>query len=182
MLENVNILGVINNYKIGLKFNGTVRELNINNIENALKMVGLEKSVLEKTLDELTISEKFKIDLVTKLNKDIIIVGNLSNCLIKKEMEYMKKLFLKLSNEYKKKIIVIDKDVETFFNLTNSIVVMKDKEIIYKTEDFFDKELYKHTSTPKIIDFIFYVNEKNIKLDKNVDIYELIKNIYRSVS
>lgn len=182
ILEKTNIVGVISNYKININTTGYVKDLNVNNINNALKMVGLDDSFLDKKLNDLTISELWKIDLVTKLNKDIIIVGDLSNNLIKKDVDYMKKLFLKLSNEYNKKIVVIDNDVRVFFNLTNNILVMKDKKIIYKTNNFFDEELYKYTRIPKIVEFIKYVNRNEKKLDYNIDIYELIKDIYRSVS
>lgn len=182
ILEKTNIVGVISNYKISINFDGFVKDIQVNNIGNALKMVGLNDSFLDKKMEDLTLSELWKIDLATKLNKEVIIIGDLSNNLVKKDIDYMKKLFLKLSNEYNKKIVIIDNNVKTFFDLTNTLLVMKDKKIIYKTDNFFDEELYKYTSMPKIIDFIKYVNKNDKKLDNNIEIYELIKDIYRSVS
>ena len=59
---------------------------------------------------------------------------------------------------------------------------MQNKTIIYETEDFFDDNLYKYVKCPKIIEFIKYVNKDGKKLENNTDIYELIKDIYRSVT
>jgi len=182
LLSKESIIGVISNYKLNINNNGLVRDLKIKNINNALKMVGLDDRFLDKNIEELTISELWKIDLATKLDREVIIVGNLSNCLIQKDIEYMKKLFIKLSNSFNKKIVVIDNKVDVFFNLTKLVVVMKDKNIIYKTDNMFDDELYKYVRMPKIVEFIKYVNEDNTYLNNNIEIYELIKDIYRSVS
>ena len=59
---------------------------------------------------------------------------------------------------------------------------MKDKKIIYVADDFYDDELYKYVNIPNIVDFIKFVNNDNKRLDNNIEIYELIKDIYRSVS
>jgi len=175
------IVGIISNYKINLK-NFFVKKLNINNPEMALKMVGLDNTYLDKKTIDLSLSEKLKVDLATKLNKDIIIVGDLSNSLIYKELEFIKKLLLKLSNEYNKKIVVIDNDVNSFINLVKHIYVLENKEIIYDTNDYFDKKLYEYTKKPEIVDFIEYVNKDSERVDLTLDIYELIKDIFRRVS
>lgn len=181
ILKNDKIIGVIGNYQSTLQ-SCFIKDLNIKNISKALIMVGLDDTFINKRFEELTLSEQFKIDLATKLNKDIIIIGNLSKNLIYKDIEYIKKLLLKLCNEYHKKIIVIDEDVNIFFNLVKHIYVLKDKKIVYDTNDFFDDNLYKYVKMPKIIDFIKYVNKDEIRINNNLEIYELIKDIFRRVS
>ncbi len=182
ILNENELLGVISNYDTSFKIEGYVKDLNVKNILQALKMVLLDDTYLDKKIEDLTLNEQFKIDLMLKINKDIIIVGNLSKVLNYKDIEYFKKLFLKLNNDYHKKIVIIDRDVKVFFNLVKDMVVLKDKKIVYETKDFFDNELYQYTKIPPIIEFIKYLNSKNIKINKTVDIYELIKDIYRSVS
>ena len=181
MLENYGIIGIVSNYNSSLK-DSKVKELNIKNISKALKMVSLDDSYLDKFTNELTCSEKFKIDLAMKLDKDIIIIGNLSKCLIYKDIEYIKKLLNKLNNDYHKKIIIIDEDINVFINLVKVICVMQNKKIIYSTIDFYDDKLYEYVKMPKIIDFVKYVNSNEKKLDNHLDIHELIKDIYRSLS
>ena len=181
-LDKYGIIGVVSNYQINLDKTLKVSELNIKNIEKALIMVGLNNSYLERTIEDLSISELFKIDLITKLDKNIIIVGNLYNSLIYKDREYIKKLLLKLHNDYNKKIIVIDNFIDSFINLVNNIYVIKDRKIVYNTNDFYDDELYNYVKMPKIVEFIKYVNIDTKKIEKTIDIYELIKDMYRNLS
>ena len=182
LLNEYGIIGVIGNYQNKISYNGKVKDVQIKDINNALKMVLLDDSVLDKEIDELSISEYFKVELMTKLEQDIIIIGNLSNSLIYKDKEYIKKLLIKLNKDYNKKIVIIDNDVKVFFNCVKMICVVNKDNVIYSTDNFYDDELYKYTKMPKIINFVKYVKNNNIDLDENIDIYELIKDIYRRVS
>lgn len=181
MLNNYGIIGIISSYNSNFNVE-RVNELKIKNQDKAFKMVGLSKDILDKNINELSLSEQFKLDLATKLDKDIIIIGNLSKNLIYKDIEYIKKLLIKLNNDYHKKIIVIDEDVNIFFNLVKYMYVIRNKKVIYKTDNFYSDELYKYCKMPKIIEFIKYVNEDKKRLNENIDIYELIKDMYRSLS
>lgn len=181
LLNTYEIIGIVSNYQSSLP-DILVSNLNIKNINKALLMVGLDESILSKKVSELTLSELFKVDLLTKLDKDIIIIGNLSKNLIYKDIEFIKKLLLKLSNEYNKKIVIIDEDIKVFMNLVKYIYVMKNKQIIYSTNNFFDDELYKYVKMPKIIEFIKYVNKDEKRVDETLEIYELIKDIFRRLS
>ena len=181
IVNKFGIIGVISSYQSNFNKTGKISNLGIKDLEKALQIVGLDESYINKDINELTISELFKIELMTKLENDLIIVGDLSNILNYKDEEYIKKLLLKLNRDYGKKIVVIDNDVSIFFNLTKNIFVIKDNEIIYSTNDYYDDDLYKYTNMPKIIDFIKYINKDMKVLNENIEIYELIKDIYRSV-
>lgn len=182
IINSYGIVGIISSYKSNLDLDKTILELKINNLNSALKIVGLDNDIVNIKLKNLALSTLLKIDLATKLNNDIIIIGNLSNMLDYKDLEFIKKLLIKLNNEYAKKIVVIDNEIKTFFNLTKRIIIMQNKTILYETDDFYDEQLYKYVKMPKIIEFIKYVNQKAKILENNIDIYELIKDIYRSVS
>lgn len=181
ILDKYGIVGIVSKYNTIISDN-KVSELNIKNINNALKMVGLDISLKDKKYSELSLSEQLKIDLATKLDKDIIIIGNMSNNLIYKDREYIKKLLIKLNNDYHKKIVVIDEDISVFIGLVKDICVMENKSIIYECNNFFDDNLYKYVKMPKIVEFIKYVNKDNKLLDENLDIYELLKDMYRRLS
>ena len=181
LLENNEIIGIVGTYQISEIKEIYVKDLPIKNINDALKMVNLDTSIISKKISELTLSELFKIDLMLKLSNNIIIVGNLSKMLNYKDIEYIKKLLLKLNNDYQKKIVIIDEDINVFMNITNIIYVMKNREIIYKTSDFYDDKLYEYVKMPKIIEFVKFVQLQH-ELDNHLDIYELIKDIYRRVS
>lgn len=182
IVDKYKIIGVISSYQSSLKNTGTVKDLNIKNLEQALKMVGLSSQFIDKNLQDLTISELWKVELATKLHQKIIIVGNLFDSLNHQDIEFTKKLLLKLSNEYNKKIIIIDNHVEVFFEVVKRIVVVKNHEQVYETSDFYDDLLYQYVKMPKIVEFVKFINQSGIKLQNHIDIYELIKDIYRVVS
>lgn len=181
IIKDKEIIGIVSNYQHSLE-NGLVKDLNIKNIEKALLMVNLDNKVLNKKIDELTLNELFKVDLLTKLDKEIIIIGNLSKNLIYRDIEFIKKLLLKLNKEYNKKIVIIDENIDVFINLVNYIYVLKNKQIVYSTNDYFDDELYEYVKCPKIIEFIKYVKKDGKKVDETLEIYELIKDIFRRLS
>lgn len=180
LVQNRDIVGVIGSYKPN--FSGIyVQDLNIKKLEQAFLMVGLDISAKDKKVQDLNDAEKLKLDLAKQLYNDIIIVGELSSSLNKKDLDYIKKLLLKLQEKEHKKIIIIDNKVDTFFFLTKDIVVFKNNEIVYETSNYFNLELYNYTRMPKIVEFINYVNKDKKILNENIDILELIKDIYRSV-
>lgn len=181
MLKNNGIIGVVSNYQHSLP-NILVKDLKIKNIDKALIMISLDNSVLNKNVNELTLKELFMVDLLTKLDKDIIIVGNLSKSLIYKDIEFIKKILLKLNKEYNKKVVIIDEDVNVFINVVKYVYVLKNKEIVYSTDNFYDDKLYEYVKMPKIVEFIKYVNKNNKRIDETLEIYELIKDIFRRLS
>ena len=181
MLKNNEIIGVVSNYQHTMD-DVLVKDLKVKNILKAIVMVNLDNKVLDKRVSELSLSELVKVNLITKLDKDIIVIGNLSKSLINKDIEYIKKLLLKLNKEYNKKIVIIDDDINVFMNIVKCIYVLKNKELIYSTDNFFDEELYNYVKMPKIVEFIKYVNKDNKRIDETLEIYELIKDIFRRLS
>ena len=182
LLDNHSIIGVISGYKSTLKLQGTVNDLSIANINEKLMLVGLDESIKNKNITLLSISELWKVELLSKLDEDIIIIGNMYNSLIHKERENIKRLLINLSVENNKKIILIDNRIESFINLVEKIVVINNKNIVFETEDVFDNKLYEYASMPCIIDFIKYANRDEKRIVETTDIYELIKDIYRRCS
>ncbi len=176
------IIGITGSMKFTNKLSGKVSDLNIKNIDKALQIVDLTNDIKEKDIKDLSISELWKIDLLLKLDNDTIIVGNLSSSLNYKSREYIKKVLKKLNKDFNKKIVIIDRDINVFFNIVDRIYVTKGRNIIYTTTDFYDDKLYEYVNMPKIIDFVKYVNKDKKILENHTDIYELIKDIYRSVS
>ena len=96
LVKDYGIIGICSTYQSNLNQNAFVKDLNIKDIDKALKIVDLDASIKDKAVKDLTLSEQFKVELATKLHDKTIIIGNLSNTLNYKTQEYMKKLFIKL--------------------------------------------------------------------------------------
>ena len=176
------IIGVISNYKNSLKEDLLVKDLlNSKNNKDLLKFLNLSDNLLEKKINELSLSEKTKIDLLSKINNDIIIIGGFSNNLIYKDKELICKFLIKLNQRFNKKIIIIDSDISALMNICKYFIVLKDNKVLYKTNDVYDNKLYYYINKPEIVTFVQNARKKGILLDNYTDIYELLKAIYRSI-
>lgn len=181
-LDKYNTIGILSDYKVSLDDNKKVSDILISKNNNQLlKFLNLNDSLLEKKIKELSLSEKIKIDLLSKVNNDIIITGGFSNNLIYKDREIVSKFLLKLSNDFDKKIIIIDNNIETVMNICKYFIVIQNNKILYKTTDIYDKGLYNYVDKPEIVNFVLKAKDKGIDLEYYTDIHELLKAIYRSI-
>ena len=154
-------------------------------IEDSLKMVVLPLEILSKKMNVLSTSELLKIELSILLlrNVDTIVVYQFDSYFMEKELSYFKKLFKKLVSKYGKTIVILDSKLEFMIDLADRIVVRNSKNEleVFVNPTFYEERLLELLGTPKIVDFVNYVNQCGKKIDKYTDIKELIKAIYREV-
>ena len=168
----------MNNY--GYKTTNVVKH-----VVQSLRIVGLDETYLDRDPNELSSIEKKKIELaiVMSYNPEVIILDNFDMGLSFREKEYFRKLFLKLKNKYNKTIIIITNDVEFLFDIVDNVhVIHKSKLVLSEGKDiFYNINLYKYTSIPRIVEFTKYAELKGYDIKKCTDIKELIKELYRNV-
>lgn len=181
-LENIkeSLIGIVsNNYKKEDYDNLFVRDVVIKKPESALKMVGLTNDYLEKKMSDLSVSDKNKVILASKLQEKIIVLYNFSLGLTKKEIESFKALFKKIVT-YNRKIVLFDKNSSMFLNCVEKIYVLDDREnVLFETNDIYSLELTKYIDAPELVQFINDLDKKGIKINKYVEFDELLKAIYR---
>ena len=175
-----NIIGILstdkllkNDYK-----NKKVKDIIPYKFEQSLKMVGLKEEIANVIYEELSSREKSKVILASKLNEKIIVLENFSKGLIKKDFDNFKRLFKRLTN-YNKKIILIDNNLELFLNCVDSIYIIDNDKIAYKTDNIFDPTIYLNSDSPKIVEFTYLSEDEGIHIDEYKELDELIKAIYR---
>ena len=171
------IIGIVSNDYIEDELKGTVKDIVIKKSSDALKMVGLDDSYLDKDFMDLSDRDKNKIILASKLqNKEIKLI-NFSKGLTNKDIEFFKKLFKKIVS-YGRKIILVDKNSNMFMNCVDNLYVIN-KEIILETDDLYNEELKKYIDVPSIVEFTHKSLENGIKLNHYNDVDDLLKAIYR---
>lgn len=171
------IIGIVSNDYIEDELKGTVKDIVVKKSSDALKMVGLDDSYLDKDFRDLSDRDKNKIILASKLqNKEIKLI-NFSKGLTNKDMEFFKKLFKKIVS-YGRKIILVDKNSNMFMNCVDNLYVIN-KEIILETDDLYNEELKKYIDVPSIVEFTHKSLENGIKLNHYNDLDDLLKAIYR---
>ena len=155
-----------------------VKDIIPKKITDSLKMVNLEENIQNKTFKELSSRDKNKIILASQLQNDIIILYDFTKGMLKKDLEYFKKLFKRIAN-YGKKIILVTKDANLFLGCVDKIYLIEDDKVVYQTDDCFDLAIYNNIDMPLMVEFIQDCYDLGIHLDAYTDINELIKAIYR---
>lgn len=146
--------------------------------EDALKMVGLDASILDKSFNELSSRDKNKVILASKLHNKEIILYDFSKGMLKKDLDFFKRLFKRIAS-YNKKIILYSHDAHLFLNCVDKIYVINNNNIVYETTSLFDPTIYIDMDAPEIVKFIYMCEDLGIRLDEYTDINDLIKAIYR---
>lgn len=156
---------------------------------DALKMVGLDKSFLNRDPFKLSGGEKRRVAIATVLafNPEVIIFDEPTNGLDSTSKDMLIKLIKLLKTKYKKTIIVVSHDVDTLYKFVDNVIILSNGHIlsegnkfeVFKDIDYLTKNGVK---VPQIVEFINKVKEKTGKYLGDIDdINDLIKEIYQNV-
>lgn len=156
-------------------------------IEDSLKLVNLNADILNKNIDELTYIELKKLSFIMAVinNPQIIILENFTEGLSNGEKDSLSILLRMLKNKYSKIIILIGKDTDYYYRISDYIFLTKDKKIIkYGNKNILqDIELLNKNNikVPYIVEFINEYKKHNKEFNDYNNILDLIKAIYRDI-
>ncbi len=184
LVGNINLTSNNKNYNIitDTKFNSTVKEyLNSPKDTSSLKMALLKDEILTKKSSELSIGDLKKVSLAKALieNKEYIVLDYFDKELTDKEKSYFKRLWKKLTVDYKKTIIIFTNDITSLWDIAKEIILIDKNKVSYtikeeaytKVLDLFDKA--------EITKFIELIQAKGIDMKYYYESNELLKAIYR---
>lgn len=158
-------------------------------IKDSLRIVGLNKYE-DRIISTLSSSEVKLVLFATSLlsNPNIIILDKFFDCF---DLKYRKKtidLLNQLVDKYKKIIIICSNNSEFIYKYTKNLICFSNEKLLIQgdTNTLFEENTVKlmnnSINIPKTILFTNLVfNKKNIKLNYNKDIRDLIKDIYKKV-
>lgn len=154
---------------------------------DSLKMVGLDNTYLNRTIDSLSISEAKKIALasVLSVNPKIIILEDITKYLDNKSVLELVKLIRLLKTKYNKTIILISNDTDFIHLISDYVYIINNDKVILEGDKYtvFKEDLKKYNlKQPKIMYFITKARSKNIRLPYRDEINDLMKDIYRYVN
>lgn len=175
---NGNIIGVVSNDFKEDNVNGKVRDIIVKKSSDALKMVGLDDTYLDKDISELSLRDKNKIILASKLQDKEIMLINFSRGLTNKDIEFFKKLFKKIIS-YGRKIVLVDRNSNMFINCVDKMYVINNKKIVLEVSDIYDKDLEKYIEVPKIVEFTNKTLDYGVNINHYNELDDLLKAIYR---
>lgn len=156
-------------------------------VKDALKMVGLDNSYLDKNPFTLSQGEMRKVAIasILALNPKIIIFDEPTVGLDYDSKRNLVKIIRILKNRFHKTIILISKDMDFIHKLSDYIYILASGKLVKKGTKYeiftnFDLLKKNHLDIPKVVQFSKIVlDKKNIKLGYRDDINDLLKDIYR---
>ena len=158
-------------------------------ISDSLRIVGLDKSILEINIKSISRSEIKLLQIAISLlsNPDILVIEEPFDYLDLKNIKNIMIVLRKVKEQYNKVIIFISDDIEKIYQHTDKIVIYGSKGILIigdtkkvfqKVEELKENKIY----IPKIVDFTYTAKkEKKVKIDYHSDIRDIIKDIYKHV-
>ena len=158
-------------------------------MNDAVKIVGFNSNILNKSIYELSLSEQKRISLaiVLAINPKIIVLDDLFFGLDGYLTNKLIRLIRLLKVRYYKTIIVVSNNSDLIHSLCDDIILISNGSILKygdKYEIFTDSKLLKSCNLlmPDVIHFSNMVlKKKNINLGFRDDINDLVKDIYRFV-
>lgn len=184
LMGNINLttnnsnIGIV---KGGMFSNATKDFLNSPKSSNALKLVMLDDSILNKKGTELSNGEIKAVSLAKELiaNKEIIVLDYFEKELNSREKQNYKRLLKKLSQDFNKTIIIYTNDLTFLWDICEEIIYADNDNVIntYQKNDYF--KLIELVDKPIISNFIEKIRVKGIKIEDYKDIKDLLKAIYR---
>lgn len=172
--------------EFGLKyFKYKLNKKNIR-ISEALKLVGLNEEYLKRRIDSLNISEKKKVSLASILifNPSVIIIEEPSIFLNYRDNEKLIKLIKLLKDKYNKTIILISKDTNLSYKVSDEIILLNKGAMVYAGNKSIleDEKVLNNINVdvPEIVKFINISNKFDANLTYTSNILDLIKEVYRN--
>lgn len=194
LVQKNRIIGIIDiNYlAVDPLFNTVKEELlatkrSVKKIIDSLKMVGLNKEILNCSFAEISASEQTKVltakALLTRSNT--IILNDPTNKIDSFSKEKLSKLIKLMKLRYGKSIIIFSDDTDFLHKAVDYVIIMNDGNILLqgsKYEVFAAEEILNkyYIKIPKIMAFSKIVKAKQkINIGFRDDTSDLMKDIYR---
>lgn len=155
-------------------------------IQEALTLVGLTEDYLYKEVNSLSLNEKKRLSIASSLifNPSIIVLEEPIMFLTYKDKEKLIKLIHILKTKYKKTIIIITKDTNLPYEVSDEVLLFSDGELVESggkellTQDKLISKI--KCDIPEIVKFINVSNKMNANLTYTSNILDLIKEVYRN--
>ena len=166
---------------------GISEERAISKAKELIKLVGLDKSYLDKSPFELSGGEMRKVALcgVLALEPKVLILDEPTVALDYKSREEIMTMVKKLKDELNMTIVLISHNMNYVLEYADKVFVLKNGKINFEgtvEELFADEKLLKENSLeqPELLKFYNNLQENNIKLDvfprKYEDLIDALKN------
>lgn len=169
------------------RLNYTPRDKN-KKMEQALLIVGLDKSYLNKNIYHLSSGEKKLVQVAISLihNPNIVIFDEPFVELDLVNQRKLLKLIKILKEKYNKTVIISSNNSDMLYEITDDMIILKngtvllsDKTVkVYQNVKILEEN---NIEIPNLVMFTKLAKDKKVKLAYHRDIRDLIKDVYKHV-
>lgn len=180
---------IIKDVSFGPKNFGVTDEEAEKKAKDALKLVGLDDSYLEKSPLDLSGGQKRRVAIagILAMEPDVLVLDEPTAGLDPKGAKQMMNVFTELNKKYGKTVLVVTHDMEHVLNYCDEVVVMKEGRIFnhtdvktFFTDSTFLEEL--HILPPAIVRLRNELNKKGYDIPNDCfEIEEMAKVIAKEV-
>lgn len=164
---------------------GMDKETATQKAKEALRVVGLDESIDEKSPLDLSGGQKRRVAIagILAINPDVLVLDEPTAGLDPQGSHAMMQLFLALNKTQEKTICVVTHDMEHVFNYCDEVVVVDKGSVIHTSSvmDFFRNEALLSTLTidvPKIIQLHRLLKNKGYTIDPTlIDLESIIEEV-----
>lgn len=160
-----------------------------NSVESALHLVGIDKSLWERSPLDLSGGQKRRVAIagVIASNPEVLVLDEPTAGLDPQGSKDMMALFVRLNKEHNKTIIMVTHDMDQVLNYADNVLVMSKGECIYQgdVKSFFaDKTLLGQLGfvIPKILQLRHLLEQKGFVIGDTLDLNQIAKEIKAGIS
>ncbi len=158
-------------------------------IKDSLKLVGLPETILVKSPNVLSTSERKLIDLALALfsNPEILVLEEPFKSLDKYNEKMLSMLLQRLKEQLGKTIIIVSSNSNILYKYTTEMLFLKNDQIFltgptdstYLRVDYLKRNKFE---IPDSIEFTYLAKKKKeVKIDYHKDVRDVIKDIYKHI-
>lgn len=157
-------------------------------MEQALLLVGLDKSYLNKNIYNLSSGEKKLIQVAISLihNPNIVIFDEPFVELDLVNQRKLLKLIKMLKEKYNKTVIISSNNSDLLYEITDDMIILKNGTVLLSDKTV---KVYQNVKVleennieiPNLVLFTKLAKDKKVKLSYHRDIRDLIKDVYKHV-
>ena len=158
-------------------------------IKGAIKIVGLEESILKRNFSDLSSSEikLIQFSLAFLENPKVLLLEEPFIFFDEATHQKIIRVLEKLKDKFHKTVVIASNNQNLLYQDTKYLILLKDGKLLM--EDMSENVYYCQKDSvknkiklPKIVEFIQYVEQKKgVKLDRRKDVKDVMKDIYRNV-
>ncbi len=157
-------------------FDFTEDEININ-VQKALKLVGIEESLWERSPLNLSGGQKRRVAIAGVLasNPEVIVLDEPTAGLDPQGSKDMMQLFIDLKNKHNKTVVMVTHDLDHVLNYADDVIQLEQGRVVFEgsKEDFFEQISSEKFILPKSLQLKRLLKDKGFDTKDAVEVEEI---------